>query len=84
MAIWSQILFSLLFFSGTGLFVRHMVRLRQTILLGRPEKIDDQPKKRWAQMVRVAMGQSKMGARIVPAILHGVVYLGFIIIILRS
>ena len=80
MAIWSQILFSLLFFSGTGLFVRHMVRLRQTILLGRPEKIDDQPKKRWAQMVRVAMGQSKMGARIVPAILHGVVYLGFIII----
>ena len=80
MAIWSQILFSLLFISGIGLFVRHMVRLRQTIFLGRPEKIDDQPKKRWAQMVRVAMGQSKMGARFVPGILHGVVYLGFIII----
>ncbi|MDP5113328.1 MAG: (Fe-S)-binding protein [Flavobacteriaceae bacterium] len=80
MAIGSQILFALLFTLGVGLFVRNMIRLRQTIFLGRRAEVGDQPKKRWQQMMRVALGQSKMGARWVPALLHLVVYVGFVII----
>ena len=80
MAIGSQILFALLFTLGVGLFVRNMIRLRQTIFLGRPAEVGYQPKKRWQQMMRVALGQSKMGARWVPALLHLVVYVGFVII----
>jgi len=38
------------------------------------------PSERWKHMVRVALGQSKMGVKPVAAALHLVVYIGFILI----
>ena len=35
---------------------------------------------RWKQMLKVAFGQSKMGARPIAAILHLIVYIGFFVV----
>ena len=64
-----------------GFFVRNIKRLRRNINFGKgqTESIEDSPK-RWKNMIRIALGQSKMVRRPIAGILHIVVYLGFIII----
>lgn len=80
MQIISQILFILAFLFGIWFFARNIKRLRRNIFLGKATDRNDQPKKRFANMARVALGQSKMGKRPVAAILHIFVYVGFVII----
>ena len=65
---------------ASAFFYRSIARLRQAIALGQPADRSDRPKERWATMARVAMGQSKMGARPVAAFLHLLVYVGFVLI----
>ena len=64
-----------------GFFVRNIKRLRRNINFGKgqTETIEDSPQ-RWKNMIRIALGQSKMVRRLIAGILHIVVYLGFIII----
>ena len=64
-----------------GFFVRNIKRLRRNINFGKgqTETIEVSPQ-RWKNMIRIAMGQSKMVRRPIAGILHIVVYLGFIII----
>ena len=64
-----------------GFFVRNIKRLRRNINFGKgqTETIEDSPQ-RWKNMIRIALGQSKMVRRPIAGILHIVVYLGFIII----
>ena len=76
-----NIVFSLILILSLGFFVRNIKRLRRNINFGKgqTETIDDSPQ-RWKNMVRIALGQSKMIRRPIAGILHIVVYLGFIII----
>ena len=75
-----NIIFILLFAGAVVLFVRGARRIRRNILLGRDQVINDRRGERWATMVRVALGQSKMVVRPVAGILHIIVYAGFVII----
>lgn len=75
-----NILFGLLLVLGVGLFVRSLSKLVRNIKLGKSIERSYRPKERWALMARVALGQSKMGARPVAGILHILVYVGFVII----
>ena len=76
-----KIVFSLILIVSLGFFVRNIKRLRRNINFGKgqTETIEDSPQ-RWKNMIRIALGQSKMVRRPIAGILHIVVYLGFIII----
>ena len=76
-----NIVFSLILILSLGFFVRNIKRLRRNINFGKgqTETIEDSPQ-RWKNMIRIALGQSKMVRRPIAGILHIVVYLGFIII----
>ena len=64
-----------------GFFSRNVMRLKRNINLGKgqTEPITNKPE-RISNMLRIALGQSKMVTRPIPGILHLIVYLGFIII----
>lgn len=76
----AQIIFLLLTIISIFLFGRNALKIRRNILLGQTLNRSDQPAKRWKLMLKVALGQSKMGKRPVAALLHLLVYAGFIII----
>lgn len=75
-----QVLFLLLLVVGFGFFIKNIKKLIRNIKLGRDIDRSDNPKERWKNMIRVALGQSKMVKRPIPAILHIFVYVGFVII----
>ncbi|MEZ2415501.1 4Fe-4S dicluster domain-containing protein [Muriicola sp. E247] len=75
-----NILFALLLITGIGFFARNVKKLRRNILLGKAEDLSDNKPQRWKNMMRIALGQSKMVVRPVAGIMHIIVYLGFIII----
>lgn len=76
----STILFLIVLVAGGGLFLFQLLRVRKNIQLGRPDDRSDQPTARFRQMLLVAFGQQKMFKRWVPALLHGIVYVSFIVI----
>lgn len=80
MAIIPQVIFALILAFAIYKFYKSVSVIRRNILLGRDLDRTDQKKKRWRTMLRVAFGQSKMGTRPIPAILHFIVYAGFILI----
>ena len=73
-------MFILLVIAGIVLFVRNMRRLRHDIRLGTAEDTSDHKRERLIRMLRLALGQGKMGVRPVAGLLHLLVYVGFIII----
>ena len=73
-------MFILLVIAGIALFVRNMRRLRHDIRLGTAEDTSDHKRERLIRMLRLALGQGKMGVRPVAGLLHLWVYVGFIII----
>ncbi|HTF06390.1 MAG TPA: (Fe-S)-binding protein [Bacteroidia bacterium] len=75
-----NILFAVLLLAGTILFTKNFRKIRRNILLGRDVDRSDNKPLRWKIMARVALGQSKMMTRPIPAILHIFVYVGFVII----
>lgn len=75
-----QLLFLILLVFAAGLFTRNILKIRSNILLGQATNRSDHPAKRWKMMLKVALGQSKMGKRPVAAFLHLLVYTGFVII----
>ena len=75
-----QIAFLLIVGLASFLLYRRISRIRQNILLGRDADRSDHPAERWKMMGLVAFGQKKMFKRIVPAILHLFIYVGFIVI----
>ena len=64
-----------------GFFTRNVFRLKRNINLGngQTDPIENKPE-RWRNMIRIALGQSKMITRPIAGALHLIVYLGFIII----
>ena len=75
-----NILFAILLLAGIFLFAKNIRKIRRNILIGRDTDRSDNKPVRWKIMTRVALGQSKMMTRPIPAILHIFVYVGFIII----
>lgn len=80
MQIVAQIVFILIFAFSVFFFARNVRKLIRNIKLGRPNDRKDQPGRRFANMARVALGQSKMVVRPVAGIMHLFVYIGFILI----
>lgn len=76
----SSILFILLLTAGVVLFTINVRKVIRNIRLGKELDRTDHPSERWGIMARVALGQSKMVTRPIPAILHIFVYVGFVII----
>jgi len=76
----SQILFIAITIAAIALFSFNLKKVIRNIKLGRPADRSDQPAKRLMTMVKVALGQTKMVVRPIPAALHFVVYIGFVII----
>ena len=75
-----QILFFLLLVTAIYLFSKRINGIRRNILLGIPEELNDQPLKRWRNVFLLAFGQKKMFKNPLVAILHFIIYAGFIII----
>jgi heterodisulfide reductase subunit C len=76
MAYVSAIVFALILGASAFFFARSIGRVRRNIGLGRKTPLDTS----WATMARVALGQSKMMVRPIPAVLHLCVYVGFLVI----
>jgi hypothetical protein len=80
MQLITQIVFLLVLIGGIAFFARNINRIIRNIKIGRKLDRNDHPKERFAQMARIAIGQSKMVKKPIAGILHIIVYLGFVII----
>ena len=76
----SQIAFLLLSAASVYLFSRNIGRIRKNILMGKPEDLSEDPGKRWKNLMLFALGQQKMFRKPGVAIMHFIIYAGFIII----
>src|SRR5688572_12606503 len=75
-----QILFAIFAAAAIWLFARNIGRIRRNILLGRSADYGDQPGLRWKNVFLLAFGQKKMFKKPLVALMHFVIYAGFIII----
>lgn len=75
-----QILFSILLLVAGFVFYKRFSAIVQVIQLGREEQLNDQPRERWKNVLLLALGQKKMFKNPLVAILHLIIYVGFIII----
>lgn len=80
MVLFQQILFILALAVATGLFAKKIRQIRRNILLGKDESFSDNPGLRWKNLLLLALGQKKMFRNPLVAILHLLIYAGFIII----
>ena len=80
MAYLSNIIFAIVLVTGILFFRKNILFVIRNIQLGQPVHRTDQASKRWTNMIRVALGQSKMVYRPIAGILHIIVYIGFIVI----
>ena len=82
MSFLPNIIFFIVLTTSVGYFISNLIKLRRNINLGIDLDIDlsKDSKKRWANMAKIALGQSKMVRRPVSGALHVIVYIGFIII----
>ncbi|MCE3283207.1 MAG: (Fe-S)-binding protein, partial [Chitinophagaceae bacterium] len=75
-----QVAFIILSLIAVLLFARKARELRRNILLGRDEDFSGNPGERWKNVLLLAFGQKKMFKYPLVAIMHFVIYAGFIII----
>ncbi len=76
----ANILFAILVVAGFGFFIYNIKKVFRNVKLGKDIDRSDNKPERWKTMARVALGQSKMTRRPFPALLHLIVYVGFILI----
>ena len=76
----SSIIFCLLLIGATAFFYINAKKIRRNILIGKDVDRNDQPSIRLKTMVLVALGQSKMFSRPLSAVMHILVYVGFVLI----
>jgi len=75
-----QILFLILLLAAGFFFFKKAKEIYRNINLGKSENLNDNPGVRFKNMVLLALGQKKMFKKITPAILHFLVYVGFVIL----
>jgi ferredoxin len=76
----SGIVFSILSVIAFYIFAKKLLTIKRNIHLGRPVELKDQPIARWKNVFLLALGQKKMFRNIPVALLHLILYVGFIII----
>ncbi len=75
-----QIAFVALSAVAIWLFAKKASEIRRNIFLGKEEHLNDHPAKRWRNLLLLALGQKKMFRNPLVAVMHFVIYAGFIII----
>lgn len=80
MQIMQQIAFVILTAFSLWFFSRKIMEIRRNILLGRDLDLSDRKPERWRNMLLLAIGQKKMFRNPLVAVMHLVIYAGFIII----
>jgi len=80
MHILQQLLFIICSAVAVYLFYKKVSQISRNINLGKDELINDHKSDRWRNVLLLALGQKKMFKKPLPALLHIVVYVGFIII----
>jgi heterodisulfide reductase subunit C/large-conductance mechanosensitive channel len=75
-----HLIFLLVLALGIGLFVWQVRKIRKNIRLGREKNISGNTAERVNKLFLVAFGQQKMFKRPWPAVLHALVYVGFLVI----
>ncbi|QQX76228.1 MULTISPECIES: (Fe-S)-binding protein [Aequorivita] len=75
-----NILFIIALAAGVGYFTLNIRKIIRNIKLGHEVDASDHTSERWGNVVRIALGQSKMVVRPISGLLHIIVYVGFIII----
>jgi len=76
----SQLIFVGILGVAVFYFVRNIKRIRRNIFLGRNWEVQGTPAQRLKNMMRVALGQSKMVTKPVAGFFHILIYAGFILI----
>lgn len=80
MQTFQQILFTALSAFAIWFFARNIGIIRRNIFLGKDEDLSDNPSQRWKNLLLLAFGQKKMFRNPLVAVMHFIVYAGFIII----
>ena len=80
MQLIQQILFIALTAFAIWFFAKNISIIRRNIFLGKDEDLSDNPSKRWRNLILLAFGQKKMFRNPLVAVMHFVIYAGFIII----
>src|SRR5215471_1937900 len=80
MSVVQQILFILVAATAIVLFYTKVREIRRNILLGIPREMNDHKKERWRNVLLLAFGQKKMFRNPLVAVLHFLIYAGFIIV----
>ncbi len=80
MEIIAQCIFLALLSTGGWLFYKKTALIQRTILLGKSDRIFENKAERWKRVFLLALGQKKMFKNPIVALLHLVIYAGFIII----
>ncbi|MEP1094995.1 MAG: (Fe-S)-binding protein [Cyclobacteriaceae bacterium] len=62
------------------LIFKRVKQITENIKLGKAADLSNNKRKRWKNMLLIAFGQKKMFKRPVPALLHLLIYVGFILI----
>lgn len=75
-----NILFTLALIFGIGFFIKNVKKLTRNIKLGKDVDVSEHKPQRWKNMLRIALGQTKMVVRPIAGLLHIIVYAGFLII----
>ncbi len=76
----SQILFLILLTAALGLFIVNARAVLANIQLGRKEDYASRRAERWKNLMLLAFGQKKMFSNPLVAIMHFIIYAGFLII----
>ena len=80
MYILPQALFISLVLLAVLLFAKNILQIRRNIFLGKVEDLSDNKPRRVKNLMLLALGQKKMFRNPLVALMHCVIYLGFIII----
>lgn len=75
-----QALFLIMAISAIYLFAKKVGEIRRNIFLGKSQDLSDNAAIRWKNVFLLAMGQKKMFKNVPVALMHFIIYAGFIII----
>ena len=80
LTILPQIIFTALLATAVFIFIKRVKQIRKNVLLGKDDVDSSNSSQRKKNMFLIAFGQKKMFKRPVPAFLHLMVYVGFLIV----
>jgi len=75
-----QVLFCIMAGAAIYWFSKKVAEIRRNIFLGKAQDLSDNPGQRWKNVILLALGQKKMFHNVPVAIMHFIIYAGFIII----